>query len=53
MLETVLHVVGHVGTDVDHRKVGESTDPRQRTLRPCGWMPVAAPLVDVSDAGRP
>ena len=26
MLETVLHVVGHVGTDVDHRKVGESTD---------------------------
>ncbi len=26
MSETVLHVVGHVGTDVDHRKVGESTD---------------------------
>ncbi len=26
MTETVLHVVGHVGTDVDHRKVGESTD---------------------------
>jgi single-strand DNA-binding protein len=26
MTETVLTVVGHVGTDVDHRKVGESTD---------------------------
>jgi single-strand DNA-binding protein len=26
MAETVLHVVGHVGTDVDHRKVGDSTD---------------------------
>jgi len=26
MTETVLHVVGHVGTDVDHRKVGEGTD---------------------------
>ena len=26
MLETVMHIVGHVGTDVDHRKVGESTD---------------------------
>jgi single-strand DNA-binding protein len=26
MTETVLTVVGYVGTDVDHRKVGESTD---------------------------
>ncbi len=26
MTETVLHVIGHVGTDVDHRKVGEGTD---------------------------
>lgn len=26
MTETVLHVIGHVGTDVDHRRVGEGTD---------------------------
>jgi single-strand DNA-binding protein len=26
MSETAVTVVGHVGTDVDHRKVGESTD---------------------------
>src|SRR5262245_3263551 len=26
MTETVLHVIGHVGTDVDHRRIGEGTD---------------------------
>jgi single-strand DNA-binding protein len=26
MTETVLHMLGHVGTDVDHRKVGEGID---------------------------
>ncbi len=26
MTDTILHMVGHVGTDVDHRKVGSGTD---------------------------
>ncbi len=26
MSDTVLHMIGHVGTDVDHRKVGSGTD---------------------------
>ncbi|MGI8887591.1 MAG: single-stranded DNA-binding protein [Nocardioidaceae bacterium] len=26
MTDTVLHIVGHVGTDVDHRRVGSGTD---------------------------
>lgn len=26
MSETVMHIVGFVGTDVDHRRVGEATD---------------------------
>jgi single-strand DNA-binding protein len=26
MTDTVLHMVGHVGTDVDHRRVGSGTD---------------------------
>jgi len=26
MSDTVLHIIGHVGTDVDHRRVGAGTD---------------------------
>ncbi|HEY7042483.1 MAG TPA: single-stranded DNA-binding protein [Nocardioidaceae bacterium] len=26
MTETILHVVGHVGTDIDHRRVGDGVD---------------------------
>ncbi len=26
MIDTVLHIVGHVGTDVDHRKMSSGTD---------------------------
>jgi single-strand DNA-binding protein len=26
MTDTVIHIVGHVGTDIDHRRVGSGTD---------------------------
>jgi len=26
MSDTILHIIGHVGTDVDHRRVGAGTD---------------------------
>jgi len=26
MTDTILHMVGHVGTDVDYRRVGSGTD---------------------------
>jgi single-strand DNA-binding protein len=48
MTETVLHMLGHVGTDVDHRKVGEGIDLATFRLAstPRRWDKAARGYVD-------
>ena len=48
MSETILHMVGHVGTDIDHRKVGEAVDLSTFRLAstPRRWSKEARGYVD-------